>query len=87
MLIVSLAFCIVSLKVVSDAVTRGAGAIRLFAISTFADLIIRVALSYALAPMLGVNAVAVAWTIGWLIGMVLAVCFYKFGNWKNHKLA
>ena len=87
LLIVSLAFCIVSLKVVSDAVTRGAGAIRLFAISTFADLIIRVALSYALAPMLGVNAVAVAWTIGWLIGMVLAVCFYKFGNWKNHKLA
>lgn len=86
LLIVSLAFCIVSLKVVSDAVTRGAGAIRLFAISTFADLIIRVALSYALAPMLGVNAVAVAWTIGWLIGMVLAVCFYKFGNWKNHKL-
>lgn len=87
LLIVSPVFCIVSLKFVSDGVTRGAGAIKLFAISTLADLIIRVGLSYLLAPMLGVTGVAVAWSVGWIIGTVLAVCFYKFGNWKNHKLA
>ncbi len=87
LLIVSPTLLIVSVKFVSDAVTRGAGAIRLFAISTFADLIIRVGLSYALASIIGINAVAVSWSVGWIIGTVLAFCFYKFGNWKNKKLA
>ncbi len=79
-------YAVVTLKLMSDSVTRGAGAMKLFAISTFVDLILRVAISYALYPSLGVNGIALSWPIGWVIGAVLAILFYRFGNWRDHAL-
>lgn len=85
--IVSPFYLAVSIKLVSDSVTRGAGALKLFAISTFADLIIRVCLSYALAPAMGITGIALSWPIGWSIGAIMAYMFYRFGNWRDCQLA
>ncbi len=86
LMVVAPFYPVVSIKLLSDAVTRGAGALKLFAISTFADLIIRVGLSYALSPSLGIMGVAYSWPIGWAIGAVIAYLFYRFGNWRNYNL-
>ncbi len=77
----------VGIKFVSDAVTSGSGALKLFAVSTLTDLIIRVGLSYLLSPYLGMVGVALSWPIGWVISSGLSFCFYKFGNWKDRQLA
>ena len=85
--IVSPFYLAVSIKLVSDSVTRGAGALKLFAISTFADLIIRVGVSYALAPAMEITGIALSWPIGWSIGAIMAYMFYRFGNWRDRQLA
>ncbi len=73
----------VMVKVIVDGVLRGAGDMTAFMITTFSDLIIRVALSFALAPALGFIAVGLAYPIGWLPGMLMSLFFYKRGKWKT----
>lgn len=85
--IISSFYVVVSVKMVSDAVTSGAGAMKLFAIATFTDLLLRVALSYALAPFFDMMGVASSWIIGWAVAAIMSYCFYRFGNWKGKKLA
>ncbi|MCI9082082.1 MAG: MATE family efflux transporter [Lachnospiraceae bacterium] len=75
-------YFIISVKLVADGILRGAGLMRDFMISTFTDLILRVALAQILAAQAGYLGIWCAWPIGWTIGMILSVCFY----WKNiHK--
>lgn len=80
---VSAGYPFVMVKVILDGVLRGAGDMTSFMITTFFDLIIRVALSFALAPALGFLAVGLAYPIGWLPAMGLSLFFYKRGKWKT----
>ena len=49
-----------------------------FMIDTFSDLILRVSLSFILSStFLGSNGIWLSWPIGWIVGTVLAVYFYK----------
>ena len=74
-------------KFVSDSVIRGAGAVRFFMISTFADLVVRVALAYILSSAWGsVIGVWWSWPYGWILGAVIALSFYFKGVWKNKSI-
>lgn len=67
----------VTIKIVSDGVVRGCGGNIGFTVSTFTDLILRVALVYALtAAGWGFSGVCWAWAIGWSVSMVVAFIFY-----------
>lgn len=67
----------VTVKIVSDGVVRGCGGNVGFTISTFTDLILRVALVYILTSAgWGFSGVCWAWAIGWSVSMVLAFVFY-----------
>ena len=69
-------YFVVSLKLVSDGVLRGCSLMVPFMIATFADLILRVALSVALsATALGSTGIWLSWPIGWAIGTGLSLCF------------
>ena len=68
----------VCVKIVSDGAVRGCGGNLGFTISTFTDLILRVALVYLLVGGLGFAGVAWAWAIGWAVSMCIAVGFYLF---------
>ncbi len=74
--IVSPFFFIVNVKVMADDVVRGSGGNLGFTISTFTDLILRVALVFILTVPLGFAGVGWAWSIGWTLGMGVAVAFY-----------
>ena len=80
--IVSPFYFVVSTKLVSDGVLRGAGLMKEFMIATFTDLILRVGLAIGLSKVLGVIGIWCAWPIGWTIAMVMSVVFYNHGPWK-----
>ena len=75
-------YFVVSTKLVSDGVLRGAGLMKEFMVATFTDLILRVGLAIGLAKVLGVVGIWCAWPIGWSIATVMSVIFYNCGPWK-----
>lgn len=69
----------VCIKIVSDGAVRGCGGNLGFTISTFTDLLLRVAFVYILVGVgLGFSGVCWAWAIGWSVSMFIAVTFYVF---------
>lgn len=80
--IVSPFYAVVSVKLIIDAVFRGAGAMKSFLIATFIDLILRVVLAFAFSPYFGVTGVWFSWPIGWTTGAIFSVCIYISGKWK-----
>ncbi len=69
----------VCLKIVSDGAVRGCGGNLGFTISTFTDLILRVAFVYILVGAgLGFSGVCWAWAIGWVVSMFIALGFFLF---------
>lgn len=81
--IVSLGYPFVMLKVSCDGVLRGSGDMTAFMISTFSDLVVRVVISFALAPSLGFAGICLSYPIGWIVGMAVSLCFYIRGKWKD----
>lgn len=79
--IVSPFYFAVMTKLVADGLLRGSGAVRFFVISTFSDLLLRVALAYIFSPIIGVNGIWLSWPIGWTLSAVMAVVFYLKGFW------
>lgn len=84
--IVSPFYFVVSCKLVSDGVLRGAGLMKEFMVATFTDLILRVGLAIGLSKVLGVTGVWCAWPIGWTIAMVMSVLFYRRGRGRSRRL-
>lgn len=69
-------YFLVSAKLVTDGVLRGAGMMRQFMVATFTDLILRVGLAYILSEMLGSIGIWLSWPIGWITGTAVSMVFY-----------
>lgn len=70
-------YFVVSAKLVTDGVLRGAGAMKAFMAATFTDLILRVVLAFAFSGLFGVIGIWCAWPIGWTIATGMSVYFYR----------
>ena len=81
--IVSPFYIAISLKLIADGVLRGSGAMTMFMICTFSDLILRVVLSYMLAESMETFGIWLSWPIGWVVGTVFSLFFYRSGKWKK----
>ena len=69
----------VCVKIVSDGAVRGCGGNLGFTISTFTDLILRVAFVYILVGAgMGFAGVCWSWAIGWGVSMFIALGFFLF---------
>ena len=75
-------YFVVSAKLISDGILRGAGQMKPFMIATFTDLILRVVLAKVLSIPFGPLGIWCAWPIGWSISAVMSVYFYEKGPWK-----
>ena len=78
-------YFIVSAKLVADGILRGAGLMRQFMTATFTDLILRVVLAYVFAGFWGATGIWIAWPVGWVLGTVLSIIFYRRGPWFYQK--
>ena len=76
-------YFVVSAKLVTDGVLRGSGMMRQFMIATFSDLILRVVLAKQLSGILGSVGIWLAWPIGWVVGTVLSLLFYRMKKWSK----
>lgn len=84
--IISPFYFIVSAKLVSDGILRGAGKMDKFMMATFTDLILRVVLAKIFsATALGTTGIWIAWPIGWTISTVMSILFYRFAKWEESK--
>ena len=83
--IVSPFFVVVAMKLITDGVLRGAGAMKSFMVATFSDLILRVALGYILSVPFGTTGIWMSWPVGWSIGTLLSLVFYAKGTWNRKK--
>ncbi len=68
-------YFVVSAKLVSDGILRGAGKMASFMTATFTDLILRVVLAWALSVPFGSLGVWLSWPVGWTTAMVMSVAF------------
>ena len=71
-------------KFVCDSVLHGAGAMRLFMVTTFSDLILRVGFSVLLFRFWQELGIWLSWPIGWLLGTGISFWFYRSGLWKKN---
>ena len=76
-------YFIVSVKLVTDGILRGAGLMKQFMTATFTDLVLRVVLAFVLSCAFGSTGIWCAWPIGWTIATLLSVYFYYQGPWKK----
>lgn len=78
-------YFVVSVKLVADGILRGAGFMKQFMVATFTDLILRVVLAIILSGQFGSIGIWCAWPIGWSIGMMMSLMFYRKGPWNKNK--
>lgn len=85
--LVSPFYFVIGIKIIADGVFRGAGAMKLFMLSTFSDLLLRVAFAFILSPSMGEMGIWTSWPIGWTAStLISAFCYFK-GFWKpKHSL-
>ena len=76
-------YFVVSAKLVSDGILRGAGLMKQFMVATFTDLILRVVLAKVLSGPFGTLGIWSAWPIGWVIAAAMSIVFYEKGPWKK----
>lgn len=77
-------YFVVSTKLVTDGILRGAGMMKQFVIATFTDLILRVALAFLLsATTLETVGIWCAWPLGWTVATVMSLLFYRTGAWNQ----
>ncbi len=74
--VVSPFYFAVSLKLIGDAVLRGGRKVSAFMITTFSDLILRVAFAFILKPRFGATGIWLSWPGGWVIGGAISLAFY-----------
>ncbi len=85
LIIVAPFYFLCATKLVTDGILRGSGAVKYFTIATFADLILRVILSFVLSGYFDETGVWMSWPIGWFVGMAFSLFFYFKGVWKTDR--
>ena len=76
-------YFVVSAKLVSDGVLRGAGMMGKFMAATFSDLILRVVLAFVFSIPFGSMGIWFAWPVGWTVATALSIFFYRTGQWNR----
>ena len=79
-------FVFLGLKASTDGVLRGAGDVFVFTAANLVNLAIRVSFAFAMAPIIGVQAVWFAVPIGWTVNYIISGLRYLTGRWSRKKL-
>ena len=75
--IVSPWYFMIVVKLMTDGIIRGSGAMIYFVIATIPDLILRIGFALILSPRFGSTGIWMAWPFGWIAATVLTIIFYR----------
>ena len=76
-------YIVVTFKIITDSILRGAGDMVPFMVSTFSDLILRAGLAFIFSSFLGAAGIWLSWPIGWAAGTIISIAFYRSGHWTR----
>lgn len=81
-------YIVLCMKIPCDGVLKGSGDMTSFMIGTFADLVVRVSLSFILFYTLPqdqrIIGIFISWPIGWLVGVIISETSFNFiKRWKK----
>lgn len=76
-------YFVIGAKLAADGVLRGAGRMNAFMVSTFTDLLLRVALAKLFSLPFGATGIWMAWPVGWSVAALLSLLFYRRGGWEQ----
>lgn len=76
LMIVAPFYVTVALKIAADAVLRGGRKVAAFMVTTFSDLILRVAFAFILKPVFGAKGIWLSWPVGWTTAAVISLTLY-----------
>lgn len=75
--IVSPWYFMIVVKLMTDGIIRGSGAMIYFVIATIPDLILRIGFALMLSHRFGSTGIWMAWPFGWIAATVLTIIFYR----------
>lgn len=75
--IVSPLYFMISIKLTTDGIIRGSGAMAYFVLATIPDLILRIIMANLLTKPFGSMGIWMAWPFGWVAATVLTMVFYR----------
>ncbi|MEG0615458.1 MAG: MATE family efflux transporter, partial [Oscillospiraceae bacterium] len=81
--IVSIFYFIFGIMCVTNGILRGAGDMKAFMASTLVNITGRIVFAYALAPIMGYQAIFWSIPLGWALAAVISFLRYISGKWKN----
>lgn len=74
---VSPLYFMISIKLMTDGILRGSGAMTYFVLATIPDLILRIIMANILTGYFASTGIWMAWPFGWIAATVLTVIFYR----------
>lgn len=74
--IVSPFYAAVAFKITCDSILRGGRRAAAFMVTTFSDLILRVAFAFVLKPHFGAEGIWLSWPVGWVISGIISMTLY-----------
>ena len=83
--IVSLWYFMIVIKLMTDGIIRGSGAMIYFVVATVPDLILRIGFALVLTKSFGSTGIWMAWPFGWIVATTLTLIFYRKLGYKNDK--
>ena len=76
-------YLLLAFKLTSDGLMRGCGMMGRFMATTLSDLFLRVVLAILFSRWLGVNGIWLSWPVGWFVGTVLSMVFYRTSIYRQ----
>ena len=76
-------YLLLAFKLTSDGLMRGCGLMGRFMATTLSDLFLRVVLAILFSRWLGVNGIWLSWPVGWFVGTVLSMVFYRTSIYRQ----
>ena len=83
--IVSPWYFMIVIKLMTDGIIRGSGAMVYFVVATVPDLILRIGFALILTKSFGSTGIWMAWPFGWIVATTLTLIFYRKLGYKNDK--
>ena len=83
--IVSPWYFMIVIKLMTDGIIRGSGAMVYFVVATVPDLILRIGFALVLTKCFGSTGIWMAWPFGWIVATTLTLIFYRKLGYKNDK--
>ena len=80
-------YLMIVVKLMTDGIIRGAGAMTYFVAATVPDLIIRILFALIFSRNYGSTGIWMAWPFGWIAATVLTLVFYRKVRRKSGDLA